>query len=165
MSASRTDDIFTDPGAEEFPETTVRNLAPSDLDAVVRIDARLSGRTRREYYARKIAEATRESGLCISLAAETADGFAGFVIGRLYYGEFGMPEPVAIIDSIGVDPAQARRHVGAALLAQLERNLQAIGISAIQTQVEWDQFALLGFFAARGFRPAPVLALQKTIAR
>jgi hypothetical protein len=35
-------------------------------------------------------------------------------LGRLYYGEFGLPEPVAIVDSIGVHPELKGRHVGRA---------------------------------------------------
>jgi ribosomal protein S18 acetylase RimI-like enzyme len=160
----RTDEELTrDPGSTGFEHVLVRNLELKDLDQVVRIDARAGGRTRKAYYERKLAEAVRESAIRISLAAEIEGVMAGFVIGRLYFGEFGMPEPAAIVDSIGVDPEYRGRSVGAALMAQLEMNLKAVGIETIQTQVAWSQQDLLSFMQAQGFVPEPVLTLKKTL--
>ncbi|MBI5366084.1 MAG: GNAT family N-acetyltransferase [Planctomycetes bacterium] len=162
-SASAHEDLFRDPGTTGLEGVVVRDLAPADLESVVRIDARASGRRRREYYERKLAEVTRDTGIRISLAAECGGTFAGFLLGRLYYGEFGLPEPTAIIDSIGVDPDLRGKSVGRALLAQLETNLRAIGIDTIRTEVEWNHLDLLGFLGAHGFAPAPVLCLAKKL--
>jgi ribosomal protein S18 acetylase RimI-like enzyme len=144
-------------------DVLVRELGPADLNAIVRIDAKLVGRQRREYYEKKIAEATRESGIRISLLAQVEGCTAGFILGRLYYGEFGLPEPVAIVDSIGVDPGFQGRHVAQALMRQLETNLRAIGIEKLQTQVEWRQVGLLSFLGAEGFQPVPTLTLEKRL--
>ncbi|HET6277726.1 MAG TPA: GNAT family N-acetyltransferase [Candidatus Polarisedimenticolia bacterium] len=157
------DDIFREPGTTGLEAITVRELRAGDLEAIVRIDAGTVGRRRPEYYQRKLAEAMRESGIKISLAAETEGMFAGFLLGRLYYGEFGLPEPIAIVDSIGVHPELKGRHVGRALFEQLETNLKAIGIETIQTQVEWNHFELLGFLKTLDFRPVPTLSLQKKL--
>jgi len=157
------EELFREPGTTGLEGVEVRELRSGDLDAIVRIDARISGRTRREYYQRKLDEATRESGIKISLAAETDGAFAGFLLGRLYYGEFGLPEPTAIVDSIGVDPDLRGRNVGRALFAQLETNLRGIGIESIQTQVEWNHFELLGFLHSIEFRPTPIVSLQKRL--
>ncbi len=156
-------DLDLQPGESEFKNVVVRELREDDIDAIVKIDAQYSERTRREYYQRKLAEATRDSGLRISLAAEVDGIFAGFLIGRLYFGEFGIPEPVAIVDSIGVHGDFRGRHVGAALLEQLETNLRGVGIETIETQVDWDRFGLLGFLAGHGFSPAPILTLTKKL--
>jgi N-acetylglutamate synthase-like GNAT family acetyltransferase len=75
-----------------------------------------------------------------------------------------VPEPTAIIDSIGVDPGVQGHHVGSALLDQLEMNLRGIGIAAVRTEVEWERKNLLHFFATHGFKPAPILCLQKRMA-
>lgn len=148
-----------EPGVLETDAVLVRELGPADLDAVVRIDAQRGGRTRREYYQRKLEEA-RAARPRISLAAELDGRLVGFLLGRLYYGEFGLPEPTAVIDSLGVDPACAGRHVGRALLRQLRRNLRALSIESIRTEVEWDAHDLLAFLARQGFRPAPRLCLE-----
>ncbi len=157
------EEIFREPGSTGLESISVRQLSAGDLEAVVAIDSGISGRSRREYFRRKLDEAIRESGIKVSLAAESGGMFAGFLIGRLYYGEFGLPEPVAIVDSIGVHPELRGRRVGHALFAQLETNLRAMGIETIQTQVDWDHFELLGFLKSLDFRPLPAIALQKKL--
>lgn len=157
------DELFREPGTTGLEHVNVRRLEPRDLEAVLAIDARHSGRSRRGYYERKFAEATRESGVTISLAADLDGRLAGFLIGRLYYGEFGVPEPVAIVDSIGVDIDQGHRHVGSALFAQLETNLRALRVGSVRTEVPWSDFGLLGFLKQRGFAPVPVLTLEKRL--
>jgi len=161
--SSTHEDIFSEPGSTSLDHVVVRDLNLADLDRIVRIDALEVGRSRREYYVKKLGEAVTESGIRISLAAEVDGELAGFILGRLYYGEFGLPEPAAIIDSIGVDPLYRGRQIGRALLAQLETNLRGLGIESIQTQVAWNHFGLLRFLAADGFEPAPVLCLQKRL--
>jgi ribosomal protein S18 acetylase RimI-like enzyme len=162
--ATKENELFREPGVTGLENVVVRDLRVGDLEAIVRIDARLSGRHRREYFQKKLGEATRESGIRISLVAEIDGSVAGFLLGRLYYGEFGLPEPTAIVDSIGVDPGRKGQGVGTALMRQLETNLRAIGIESIQTQVEWLQAGLLGFLASEGFRPIPTLTLEKRLA-
>lgn len=156
-------DLFREPGTLETDDITVRSLTLEDLDRVVRIDESYSGRRRAEFYGRKLDEVTRESGLMISLAAELDGMLVGFLLGRLYYGEFGVPEPVAIVDALGVDPEFTGRKVGAALAEQLVRNMQSLGVETIRTEVAWDAVGLLGFFARQGFAPAPRLCLEKLL--
>ena len=149
-----------EPGALDTDTVPVRTLGAADLDAITRIDRKIAGRSRREYLSRKLSAALRDSGLCISLAAEVDGRVAGFLMGSLYYGEFGLPEPVAILDTLAVDPDVRHRRIGSALLRQLVRNLQALGIERVQTEVDWTQHDLLAFFAQAGFRPAPRFCLE-----
>lgn len=151
-----------EPGTLETDAVTVRELTPDDLDAVVKIDALRSGRARGEYYQRKLDEA-QGSRPRISLAAELDGLMAGFLLGRLYYGEFGLPEPTAVVDSIGVHPELAGRHVGAALMRQLTMNMRSLGIESIRTEVEWDS-ELVPFMAKQGFKPSPRLCLELRLA-
>lgn len=141
----------------------VRNLRTDDLDRVVRIDELVTGTRRRAYFEKKVEEALALSGIRISLGAEIDDHLVGFLLARLYYGEFGLPEPKAIIDTVGVDPAYGGKGVGGALLDQFETNLRGIGIEAIQTHVDWTYQSLIGFLGARDFSPAPVLTLEKRL--
>jgi N-acetylglutamate synthase-like GNAT family acetyltransferase len=153
------------PGTLETDSVEVRNLDAKDLDWVIRIDSQHSGKQRREYYKVKLAEVAKDTGIKISLAAFVKGDPAGFLMGRLYYGEFGQPEPVAILDSLGVSPVFAGQHVGAALMRQLEMNLSALGIERLQTQIEWDQVDLIKFFQRAGFKPAARLCLEKPVKR
>ncbi len=153
-------DLDLPPDTLETDMVKVRTLTPADLDWVVRIDAEHSGLRRRKYYELKLREAERDTGIRVSLAASLEGEEAGFLMARLYYGEFGQPEPVAILDSIAVSRRHQKRHVGGALMRQLLMNLRALGIDQIHTEVDWNQFAMLRFFEKTGFRPAPRLCLE-----
>lgn len=138
----------------------VRNLRPSDLESVIALDARIVGRRRDEYFRVKLRESQQETGIRISLAAEQGGRFCAFLIAKVYYGEFGMLEPVAVLDTLGVHPAFRGRGVGAALLSQLRTNLTGLGVASIRTEVSWDDQPLLGFFHRQGFRPSARLCLD-----
>ena len=72
----------------------------------------------------------------------------GAVLGSLQYGEFGQPEPIAVLDTILVDPGLPRRGVGTALLEQLSRT-RALGIERLRTEVAWDEHAPGRFLGPR----------------
>lgn len=155
-----TQDQETPVGALDTDAIVVRQLAASDLDAIVRIDQRIVGRSRRRYYEQKLRDALLQGALRISLAAEDDGALAGFLLGSLYYGEFGMPEPAAVLDTIAVDPERRGRKVGKALMRQLVMNLRALGIETVRTEVGWAQLDLLSFLARQGFAPAPRFCLD-----
>lgn len=141
----------------------VETLREADLEHVARIDRRLTGRDRRGYLCRSHREALADSALRVSLVAKSDGLLAGFLMARLDYGDFGRTEPVAVIDTVGVDPLRARQGVGRALLSQLFINLRALGVERVETVVAPDNLDLLGFFLAAGFRPAERLAFLKRL--
>jgi ribosomal protein S18 acetylase RimI-like enzyme len=141
-------------------DITVRRLAPEDIDAVVDLDAKTSGRRREEYFRLKLNQALTDTGIQISLGAELEGIFAGFLLARVYYGEFGALEPVAVLDTMGVHPDFQRRGVGTSLIDQLRVNLLGLGIRTLSTEVGWDNPEMLVFFRHEGFTPAPRLCLD-----
>ncbi len=157
------DELDRRPGETDTDHVEVRTLAQMDLDWVVRIDAQRTGRTRNAYYKLKIEEAVRDTGVRVSLAALIDREPAGFLMARLYYGEFGKPEPVAVLDTIAISPAYAGKKVGRALLKQLETNLRALGIERLETTVDWNMTELVTFFQHAGFKPAARLCLEKDV--
>ena len=141
----------------------IRTLEERDLDRLVRLDQAWSGRSRRLYLQKKLRAALSEADVSISLGAEI-DGFlVGAVLGSVSYGEFGEPDPVAIVDTILVDREVARQGVASALLDQLVRNLAAFGIETIRTEVSWNDTDLVGFLAKRAFVPVPRVVLERKI--
>jgi GNAT superfamily N-acetyltransferase len=78
----------------------------------------------------------------------------------VYYGEFGVMEPAAVLDVIGVDPDYRGRRVAAALVDQLRTNLLGLGIPTLQTEVRWDSPDLIAFFEHEGFRIAQRVCLD-----
>jgi ribosomal protein S18 acetylase RimI-like enzyme len=142
----------------------VRSMAEGDLQAIVAIDRRITGRTRAAYLQQKLTEALRQSDVRVSLVAEV-DGFpAGFVMARVDLGEFGRAEPAAVMDTIGVDPDYRRRGIGRSLLSQLFLNLAALRVEKIRTELDWRDRELLAFLDACGFRPAQQLCFDLTLA-
>jgi ribosomal protein S18 acetylase RimI-like enzyme len=138
----------------------VRNLRPEDLDAVILTDAKLTGRRREEFFKLKLQQNLVESGIKISLAAELDGAFCGFLLARVYYGEFGTMEPAAVLDTIGVHTDFRGQGVGAAMLRQLCLNLRGLAVSRLQTEVGWDSQELLHFFQREGFVPAQRFCLD-----
>jgi len=157
------DNLNLGPGELDTDHVVIRTLTLDDLDSVVRIDAASTGIARREFYKMKIERSISDSSVHLSLAAEL-DGFiVGFVTVAFYQGEFGKPEPTAVLDAIGVHPDYRGRKAAKALMLQLEMNLKALRVETIRTEVDWDQFDLLQVFAKAGFRPADRVCLEKAL--
>ena len=144
----------------EVPDITIRQLHARDLEAVIGVDAKVGGRRREEYFKLKLKEALSDTGIKISLGAEREGLFIGFLLARVYYGEFGALEKVAVLDTLAVHPDFSGRGVGAALVDQLRTNLLGLGIHTLQTEVSWNNPDLLTFFHHEGFRPAARFCLD-----
>jgi ribosomal protein S18 acetylase RimI-like enzyme len=142
----------------------VASLEKIDLDALVLIDRKLTGRDRRNYMAAKLDEALLDSGIRVSLTAKADGIIAGFVMARLDFGDFGRTAPVAVIDTIGVHPDFAGRDIAGALLSQLMVNLNGLRVESVETTVGLDSFDLLGFLYHAGFKPTQRIALTKRVA-
>jgi ribosomal protein S18 acetylase RimI-like enzyme len=139
----------------------VRSLAPGDLADLVRIDRNLMGRERRDYIGRLVDEALDDSAVRVSLTARVDGIVAGFAMARTDFGDFGRSEPVAVLDTIGVDPDYTHQHVATALLSQLFVNLEALRIEHVETLVRRENFGLLGFLYSIGFRQSQRLGFVK----
>ena len=149
-----------EPGMLETDSVPVRVMSERDLEAVVSIDAAATGRRRPRYFELMLERAVKQAALQVSLAAELEGCVVGFVIASLYYGEYGVSEPTASLDAIGVHPAYRGQHVARALLRQLRVNLAALHVTTLRTEVSWDDFDLLAFFKREGFSPACRLCLD-----
>lgn len=155
-------------GAQEVPgepsaELSVRSMAEDDLASIVRLDRKITRRDRTPYYERKAAEVLRQSGVRVSLVAEWGGSFAGFVMARVDFGEFGRTEPTAVLDTIGVSPAFSRNGIGRALLSQLVLNLGSLHVERIVTQAAWNDLGLVAFLSQTGFERSQRLSFEKPI--
>jgi GNAT superfamily N-acetyltransferase len=132
----------------------VRGMTRDDLAEIVRIDRDITGRERRDYMQHKLNETMVDSAIRVSLTARMDGAIAGFLMARADLGDFGRTEPVAVIDTIGVDPGRAHHGVGHALLSQLFVNLGALRIERVETVVAPSDLGLLGFLYGAGFVPS-----------
>jgi ribosomal protein S18 acetylase RimI-like enzyme len=147
------------------PQGSTRQLKPEDLDRVVDIDRRITGRSRSAFFEKRLQAALADARNFIATAVESDGKLTGFAIARLQDGEFGDARRVATVDVVGVDPDSQHRGQGSLLLGQLTGVMRKLDVHELRTQVGWHDVALTRFFAASGFSLAPRQALERSTAR
>jgi ribosomal protein S18 acetylase RimI-like enzyme len=110
-----------------------------------------------------VAASLGNSRLRTSLVAELDGVVVGFLMATTYYGEFGIPEPTSVIDSLGVHRDHRRRRVGGALIRQFSMNARALGVTRLRTDVAWNDVDMLGFFDRHGFSLAGRVVLERDL--
>jgi len=150
----------------------IRSLTENDLDAVVEIDRKILGKTRREHWKRKIGYANIYPRP--TLVAEIGGKVVGFILGYVSGWEFGVPDSVGWIDTIGVDPDFQSKGVGETLFKKLIENFrrtgretqpeskesQIEGVNVVYTLVRWNDWNLLKFFHKMGFKRGDMTSLE-----
>ncbi|MFQ5521229.1 MAG: GNAT family N-acetyltransferase [Candidatus Methylomirabilia bacterium] len=142
---------------------TIRSVERGDLDAIVAIDERLTGQTRKAYWAKRL-EISELRPPWMSLVAETDGRVVGFLFGWTSESEFGIPVPTAWIDLIGVDLPYRSRGVAQGLVERFitaGRELRAIG--KVITLIDLTQTDIREFFLKVGFRHGPMVQLEREI--
>ncbi len=147
-------------GSLENPK--IRALKKEDLEAIVKIDKRVLGEDRRSHWERKLEMMSSKSSQ-VSLVAEVGGEVVGFILGDVSGWEFGVPETIGWMDTIGVDPAYQKKGIATALARELIKNLKAIQVKTIYTLVSWDDWDLLQFFHAMGFTRGGLINLELQI--
>ena len=142
----------------------IRVMKEEDLESIVKIDAKVTGTRRDDYYERKMQTMLDSRGsIGTSLVADNDGKVVAFIMGNIYTGEFGIPQSTASLDTIGIDPAFAKSGIGSLLLEEFVRNLKAAGVENVQTLVDWNNLPLLRFFNKGGFVPSKTINLEKKI--
>jgi len=98
-----------------------------------------------------------------ALVAEAGGRVAGFMLGEVRSGEFGIAEPTGWIELLGVDPGWRGRDVGRLLAEALEAHFRARGAVAVRTLVDETMPGIAGFFASLGYAPAPMRPFVKRL--
>jgi ribosomal protein S18 acetylase RimI-like enzyme len=137
----------------------IRPLRIEDLEAIVAIDENVLGEKRRDYWEKKL-QMMDDKASQVSLVAEVQGKVLGFILGDISGWEFGVPDTIGWIDTIGVDPAHQKKGLATALAQELIRRLKAIGVRTIYTLVSWNDWELLQFFHAMGFTRGDMINLE-----
>lgn len=151
------------PGAMSRSAIAVRPVELSDLDAIVRIDEKLSGQTRTEYWRQRLEVAALRPPW-MSLVAETDGRVVAFLLGWVGESEFGIAQPTAWVDLIGVDPPYRGRGVARTLLRRFVdsgRELRAVG--KVATLIDLGQADVREFFTRVGFHHGPMIQMERPI--
>jgi len=140
----------------------IRPLERQDIEAIVAIDEKILGDNRKDYWERKLETMDNKSSRA-SLVAEVEGNVVGFILGDISGWEFGVPETIAWIDTIGIDPAYQKKGLAKSLAFELIRNVRALGVKTIYTLVNWNDWDLLQFFHAMGFSRGDMINLELKI--
>jgi len=143
----------------EAPEITIRPLEDVDIDAITRIDEKLTGRYRPDFWESRVAYYLRRDPEA-SRVAQLGSEVVGFMLGDLRGGEFGLEETSGWIERFGVDPAQRGKGIGRKLFAALSEHFKASGAHSLRTFVDNRQAENAAFLNAVGFTPGNLTALE-----
>ena len=141
--------------AFEPEKLVIRPMRKEDFEEIIRIDEQYTKTRREEYYRRLLWEILEsEYAIVTSLTAEYDGKVVGFIAGTIFSGEFGIPESVAYITTIGVDKNLSGKGIGRELFDQFITNAKGMGVKKIFTLVEWEDWELMDFFRKVGFKPS-----------
>ena len=144
---------------DSLENVKIRALKKEDLGAIVTIDEKVLGENRKSHWERKLEWMSTQSSQ-ISLVAEVEGEVVGFILGDVSGWEFGVPETIAWIDTIGVEPVYQKKGIATALAHELIKNLKAMGVKTVYTLVSWNDWTLLQFFHAMGFARGDMINLE-----
>jgi ribosomal protein S18 acetylase RimI-like enzyme len=139
----------------------VRAVRRTDLDAVIEIDAAVTGLEKRDYWQRVY----RRYGIAARgerrwfLVAEVDARVAGFLIGEVRDWEFGSP-PCGWVFAIDVDPRVRQAGIASRLLDALNAGLRRAGVRKLRTLLARDNTLILSFFRSQGMMAAPLIPLE-----
>jgi ribosomal protein S18 acetylase RimI-like enzyme len=140
----------------------VRKLTWEDLDAIVEIDNRVLGTKRPTYWHQKIEEMGEEEP-SKSLVAELDGRVQGFIMGTVSGWEFGVPNTIGWIDTIGVNPDYQKKGIATFLFKAIMEAFKKDGIENIYALVKWEDWDLMCFFKAMGFTRGNIINLEYKI--
>jgi ribosomal protein S18 acetylase RimI-like enzyme len=143
-------------------DVRIRPMTELDIEGITRIDERITKKYRPDvweqrvgYYIRRDAESSQ--------VAEVGGKVAGFMMGEVRGGEFGLEEPTGWIEFFGVDPDVRGRDLGRKLIDALLAHFRSEGAHIARTMVAAADPDIAGFLKAMHFVPAPVTALEKRL--
>ena len=139
----------------------LRVLTLKDLDSITDIDESLLGTRRRDYWAVRL-ERTETSGVP-SLAAEVAGRVIGFILGSASGWEYGIPENIAWIDTLGVRKEYQKKGIARLLFREMFFMFKEVGVDTIYVFVNWRDWDLLKFFDKMGFKRGDMINLEMKI--
>ena len=136
-------------------EGKMRPLVAEDLPQVIEIDENNTGRSRKDFFERRVSAAQAQPKQYVYIAYENKGDVQGYLLARLQEGAFGGDKTVAVVDDIGVSKDAQGHGVGHRLMDELIAIVQKKNIHEIRSQAEWSDQNILHFFAANGFQLAP----------
>ena len=142
-------------------DVKIRKLTTRDIDAVMKIDEKITGKPQEAYWAGKIASyLSREPEAC--LAAEIDGKVVGFILGDIRGWEYTIPI-CGWIDIMGVDISYQGKGIGKMLVESLFDFFRKNGVETVVTVVNWNDGDLIDYFHTHGFKRGEYINLVKKL--
>lgn len=136
-------------------EGKMRPLTAEDLPKVIEIDENNTGRSRKDFFERRVTAALNEPKQFVYIAYENNGEVQGYLLVRLQQGAFGGDKTVAVVDDIGVSSEAQGHGIGHRLIDELSSIIKKKDIHEIRSQADWSDQSMLHFFASNEFQLAP----------
>ena len=136
---------------ELLSQMNIRPLTHKDLDAIIEIERKVLGIPRQEFWQKRMELIQTTRYPLSSLVAELEGKVVGFILGEVSGWEFGVPDTIGWISTIGVDPVYQHQGVAKKLGEEFIKNMKAVSVNMVYTLVNWNDWDLLKFFRAMGF--------------
>ena len=140
-------------------QARIRPLDELDIDSIVRIDERIGGQYRPDFWEQRVAFYLRRDPES-SRVAEVDGKVVGFMLGDVRAGEFGIEQPSGWIERFGIHPDFRGRDLGKQMFAAVVQHFRAEGATSVRTMVDAKETSVLGFLKALGFAPSALQALE-----
>jgi len=141
----------------------IRPVRRADIDAVIGIDATVTGLEKRDYWLSLYRRYGRSASAAQHfLVALRAGEVVGFIIGEVRDWEFGSP-PCGWVFGIDVRPDARLGGTGTQLLNAICANFRRAGIRTVRTILARDNTLVLSFFRSQGMTAGPFIPLEMDI--
>lgn len=148
-------------GGNKLDDILIRRLNARDIDFIMQIDEKITGKPREAYWESKIASyMSRDPMACF--VAEIDERIVGFVLGDIRGWEYAIPL-TGWLEIIGVDPDYRGKGVGKKLSEALFDYFRKNGLKNIMTMVNWNEVDLIDYFGSMGFERGEFINLIKKL--
>jgi ribosomal protein S18 acetylase RimI-like enzyme len=143
-------------------DLVIRAAAVADVPAVTRLDSRITGMTKSDYWADMFERYGKRPDRFFLIAEEAGGGIVGFIIGEVRAWEFGSP-PSGWIFALGVDPKARLKKIGSRLFQAICADLAASGVDTVRTMLARDDELNMAFFRSQGMMGGPFIQLEMSL--
>lgn len=148
-------------GVKDMAALVIRRLTARDIEAILKIDEKITGRPHEAYWESKIAEyIARDPAAC--LVAEADGKVVGFILGDIRGWEFNIPRS-GWLEIMGVDPEYQGKGAGRKLAEALFEHFRESGVQTVHTMISWNDPHLVDYFRSLGFSRGEFVHLQKPL--
>jgi len=150
--------------AIDLSALSIREISESDVDFIVEIEESNLGIRRPGYWKREF-EKNREGRFLGSRIAELEGKVVGFILGDIGSREFGMPENMGWIHTIGVHPDYQHQGIARRLFEDYKKRFMELDVDILYTIVSLSDTMQLPFFEKMGFRPGNRVYLELCLSK